>query len=44
MNACILTLSFSGHTFLGIVLPYKLKALIPRLGIDIGFRLILVKV
>jgi hypothetical protein len=44
MQVCILALSSSGPTFLGIDLLCKLTALIPRPGIDLGFRFILVRV
>jgi hypothetical protein len=44
IHACILALSLSGLTFLGIVLSCRLRVLIPRLGIDLRFRFILVKV
>jgi hypothetical protein len=43
MHACILALSSSGCTFLGIVLSCRLRVLIPRPGIDLGFRFISVK-
>jgi hypothetical protein len=40
MHPCILALPSRGCTFLGIVLSCRLRALIPRPGIDLGFRLI----
>jgi hypothetical protein len=40
MHACILALSSSGHIFIEIVLSCKLRALIPRPIIDLGFRFI----
>jgi hypothetical protein len=43
-DACIPAISSSGCTFLGINLSCKLRALIPRPGIDPGFKFSLVKV
>jgi hypothetical protein len=44
MHACILALYSRGCTLLGIDLSCRLRVLIPRPRIDLGFRFILVKV
>jgi hypothetical protein len=43
MHASIFAFPSIGCTFLGLVLSCKLRALIPRLGIDLGFRFISMK-
>ena len=42
-DACIIALPSNGCTFLGIVFSYKVRALIPRPIIDLGFMLISIK-